>query len=435
MERVLAGEAFDEVVVEVAPAGEEKPRWTHRIRTMVLTDAEGRPDCLALVLNDETERFDAEERFERAFAANPAPAVILRLSDLRYARVNRGFIEMTGYAEEDVVGRSIRELDVLEGAKQREVAMERLREHRTIPQMEAWPRLPDRSPKLVLVAGQPIEVGDDECMLFTFADLEPRRRAEVAHRQSETLFEKAFRLAPVPMAVADLEDWFRFILVNEALSTRWGMPKRRRSAAPPRSWALGRPRRGRRPRAPPARDEDGAGRRGAPPGRRGGVMDCLLSAEAVAIDGRPCALWAMQDVTERRRTEAELATAIEAVMRDTSWFSRTVLEKLAKLRRPDAAARRRWRGWPTSRRAAARCWGSSAGAWTTAPSPSASASPAPPSATTSTTCTGGQRPRPRRPRRLGARARLRRRGAGRPRQETAPLALTGQGRCGPHQAT
>jgi DNA-binding CsgD family transcriptional regulator len=70
-------------------------------------------------------------------------------------------------------------------------------------------------------------------------------------------------------------------------------------------------------------------------GRRGGVMDCLLSAEAVAIDGRPCALWAMQDVTERRRTEAELATAIEAVMRDTSWFSRTVLEKLAKLRRPD----------------------------------------------------------------------------------------------------
>jgi uncharacterized protein YjbJ (UPF0337 family)/DNA-binding CsgD family transcriptional regulator len=64
-------------------------------------------------------------------------------------------------------------------------------------------------------------------------------------------------------------------------------------------------------------------------------MDCLLSAEAVAIDGRPCALWAMQDVTERRRTEAELATAIEAVMRDTSWFSRTVLEKLAKLRRPD----------------------------------------------------------------------------------------------------
>jgi PAS domain S-box-containing protein len=182
--------------------------------------------------------------------------------------------------------------------------MERLREHRTIPQMEAWPRLPDRTPKLVLVAGQPIEVGDDECMLFTFADLEPRRRAEVAHRQSETLFEKAFRLAPVPMAVADLEDWFRFILVNEAFVDTMGHAEAEavgRTAAELGLWddpgAAGDLERRLR-EARTVRDVEVRLR-----GRRGGVMDCLLSAEAVAIDGRPCALWAMQDVTERRRTE------------------------------------------------------------------------------------------------------------------------------------
>jgi PAS domain-containing protein len=115
-----------------------------------------------------------------------------------------------------VVGRTVQELDVLEGAKQRGLALDRLREHRTIPQMEAWPRLPGGAARLVLVAGQPIEMGDADCMLFTFADLEPRRRAEVALRQSEERFGKAFRLAPVPMAVAALDDWFRFLLVNEA---------------------------------------------------------------------------------------------------------------------------------------------------------------------------------------------------------------------------
>ncbi len=51
-----------------------------------------------MILDDETERFNAEERFERAFAANPAPAIIVRLSDMRYVKVNHGFLELTGYA-------------------------------------------------------------------------------------------------------------------------------------------------------------------------------------------------------------------------------------------------------------------------------------------------------------------------------------------------
>jgi PAS domain S-box-containing protein len=333
MERVLAGEAFDEVLVEVAPAGAEKPRWTHRIRTLVLTDAEGRPDCLALVLDDESERYDAEERFERAFAANPAPAVILRLADLRYVRVNQGFLEMTGYAEAEVLGRSAQELDVLEGARRREMALERLREHRTIPQMEVRLRLPGGAAKSVLVAGQPIEVGDADCMLFTFADLEPRRRAEAALRQSEERFAKAFRVAPVPMAIASLDDWFRFTLVNGAFVAATGHAEAAvvgRTAAELGLWddpAAAAELERRLRETGSARDMDVRLRT-----RDGAAMDCLLSAEAVTIGGHPCALWAVQDVTERRRTEAELAAAIEAVMRDTSWFSRTVLEKLAKLR-------------------------------------------------------------------------------------------------------
>jgi hypothetical protein len=66
----------------VSPAGDDDPQWVHRIRSLVLTDTAGDPDCLALVLQDATARFSAEERFERAFAANPASAVICRLSDL-----------------------------------------------------------------------------------------------------------------------------------------------------------------------------------------------------------------------------------------------------------------------------------------------------------------------------------------------------------------
>jgi PAS domain-containing protein len=96
MDRVVAGEEFSDVSVEVTRAGRPEQQWVHRIRSLVLTDTAGDPDCLVLVLHDATERFGAEERFERTFNANPTPAIICRLSDLRYIKVNLGLQEMTG---------------------------------------------------------------------------------------------------------------------------------------------------------------------------------------------------------------------------------------------------------------------------------------------------------------------------------------------------
>ena len=85
----------------------------------------------------------------------------------------------------------------------------------------------------------------------------------------------------------------------------------------------------------------GAGRQRAQPGNgaahaRGALLDCLLSAAPVKIQDLPCVLGAIQDITERKRNELELMEAIETVMQDTSWFSRTVIEKLAQIRAPGA---------------------------------------------------------------------------------------------------
>ncbi|WP_211257611.1 PAS domain-containing protein, partial [Muricoccus aerilatus] len=203
------------MVVEVARAGENEALWTHRIRSLVLNDAAGVPNCLVLILNDETERFDAEERFEAAFNANPAPAVIMRLSDHRHIKVNRGFLEMTGYAEEQVVSRSAYEIDVLEGAARRELAVERLQQGRTIPQMEAVLQLAGGGEKRVVVAGQPIEVGNADCMLFTFVDIESHKRTAEALLRSEKGFAVAFRLAQVPTILV-LRSGCRLLRANDA---------------------------------------------------------------------------------------------------------------------------------------------------------------------------------------------------------------------------
>jgi PAS domain S-box-containing protein len=334
MDRVVAGEAFNDVVVAVALAGEDEPRWVHQVRSLVLTDAAGEPECLVLVLRDATERFDAEERFEAAFNVNPAPAIIARLSDLRYVKVNQGFLEMTGYAREDVIGRSVYDLDVLDNAEKRDLAIERLREGRTIPQMEAMLKLPGGGTKFVIVAGQPIEIGDEACMLFTFADLEPRKKAEDALRQSEERFSKSFRLAPVPTVVSSLEE-FRILDVNDAFVTATGYAAEEvigHTALELQLWegaASGR-------ELEQALKKTGSVRNFEIKTRPkdGDPIDCLVSAETFVIHGEACILSVLQDITERKRSEAELIAAIEAVMHDASWFSRTVIEKLANLREP-----------------------------------------------------------------------------------------------------
>lgn len=331
VERVLAGEPFDGVVVAVSRIDQPDFRRVHQVRGLVVTDAAGAVESLVLVIQDVTERYSAEERFERTFNANPAPALICRLSDLRYIKVNQGFLEMTGYGRDDVIGRSVYEMDVLEQAENREDAVACLREGRTLSQREAVLRVPGGD-KFVIVAGQPIEVGDEDCMLFTFIDLDERKQAELSLGQSEERFSTAFRLAPVPMMVCALPT-LRFVEVNAAFAAVIGYAATDivdSTAADIRLWKDGKI-----ARTLQAALEAGQEVRNLEVPLRshaGDTIDCLFSAEPVTIHDQPCVLCVVQDITERKRSEADLIAAIEAVMKDTNWFSRTVMEKLAQIR-------------------------------------------------------------------------------------------------------
>jgi PAS domain S-box-containing protein len=70
----------------------------------------------------------------------------------------------------------------------------------------------------------------------------------------------------------------------------------------------------------------------------GTSIDCLVSTETISVPGKRRLLWLFQDITERRRSEAQLVDAIDAVMKDATWLSRSIVDKLATLRRPGPQA-------------------------------------------------------------------------------------------------
>ncbi|MDZ4304936.1 MAG: helix-turn-helix transcriptional regulator [Pseudomonas sp.] len=329
LSRVANGEEFSDVVVEVTPSADTDRTWVHRLRSLALTDSAGKPELLVLILSDATEWASAEQRFEKTFNANPAPAVICRLSDLRYIKVNQGFLEMTGYNRDQVIGRSVYELDVLEQAERKELAIQRLGEGATIPQMQAELKLPEGGSKLVIVAGQPLDMNDEECMLFSFTDLEPRRKAETALRQSEERFAKSFRLTPVPTLVCDAGNQ-QVVDVNDAFMSVTGYTSEEligksisdidfidsKEVCTQLFATLEK-----------AGNLDGQDLKIRKKGNE--VIDCVVSADTVSIQDTTCYLLVMMNITERKRSELELVSAIEEVMKDASWFSQTLIEKLA----------------------------------------------------------------------------------------------------------
>lgn len=337
MERLLAGGTIDDVTVEVSPAADLDLVWVHTVRTMVITDAGDRPDALALIIRDETPRFEAEVRFERSFNANPAPGLICRLDDQRFIRVNEGFLEMTGFAKEDVIGRTVDSIGLFSNCETGEDAILKLIEGRVIRHREALIPLPGGGDRLVIVAGEPISVIEEPCMLFTFADLDARRKAQNALRQSEERFSKSFRLSPAPAAISRLED-FVFTEANDAFLQISGYQLTElagRRAGELHLWEDIAAR-----RIVEQRLRDNIFVRDVPmrlKQKDGDVADCLVSAERVEINDEQCVVWALQDVTERRRSEAQLIAAIESVMADTSWFSRSIVERLATLKQRSTA--------------------------------------------------------------------------------------------------
>ena len=338
MARLCAGDAFDELIVNVCRAGHPEPDWVHRERGFILNDATGKPDCLVLVICDATEAYEAEERFESMFNANPAPALIARLADLRFVRVNQGFLELSGYREDEIVGRTIYELDILGQADRKDEAKALFKKGRTIPQMEAELPLPGGHSKLVLLAGHPAEMRNEPCMIFTFADLEPRRRAEEALRQSEERFATAFRFAPVPMLLSSL-DGHRILNANHAFLAITGWSHETVIGRKPSDielWETATARREIERRIV----ESGAfrGYELRLKTRDGTLVTCLVSAETVTINGQYCILSAFQDISDRKRTELDLIAAIEGAMQDSTWLSQKIMDRLAALRAPASSA-------------------------------------------------------------------------------------------------
>jgi len=253
----------------------------------------------------------SEEKFAKAFRASPDAISVHEMESGRYVDVNPGVLRFFGCPREEIIGRSPSELGFWVDPDERRRFLECLHRDRSVRdfvarfQPRAGPvRMAELSAELVVLDGRPHNV-------TILRDITLRLQAEQALRASEEKFAKAFRASPDAIAITDLESG-RYIEANDGHERVFGFT--REEVIGRTTLELGYYR----------QPEDRA-RIVAEIRAHGSVRDLelechnrrrepitvLYSGEYVEINGRPCLLSVVHDMTDRKRAETALRESEE----------------------------------------------------------------------------------------------------------------------------
>jgi PAS domain S-box-containing protein len=157
------------------------------VRTTLLLDEGGTLVNVLGVSHDVTERKAAhealrasEELFSRAFSLSPDAININRLEDGVYLAVNQGFTRLTGYTEEEVLGRSSLDpaIELWVEPEDRRRLVERLLVQGEVAGLEALFKTRDGRHITGLMSARAMDLNGVPCILSISRDISERKRAE-----------------------------------------------------------------------------------------------------------------------------------------------------------------------------------------------------------------------------------------------------------------
>jgi diguanylate cyclase (GGDEF)-like protein/PAS domain S-box-containing protein len=130
---------------------------------------------------------ESEEKFTKVFQNSPDPIVLTTMNGGKFVDVNHSFLNLLGYARNDVIGRTATEIGLWNSLESRDRFIQALREHGAIYNWECNLRTQSGEIKTMLLSAEIIDLDGQPCVIVIDKDITDRKRAE------ETLRLKAQR--------------------------------------------------------------------------------------------------------------------------------------------------------------------------------------------------------------------------------------------------
>lgn len=210
----------------IRPSGEIAwQQWVNRVisnnaGSVIELQGIGR-DITAQMLANKAMR-ESEERFSKAFRANPQPMSLTTLKEGRYLDVNESFLQMSGYMRGEVINETSIALDIFETPQHRKsLLVEPLLRDGIVRNSEMKFRTKSGEFRTLLSSAELLEIAGEKCILVASSDITERKNLEEELRQREREFSTLVENSPD--VIARLDRHLRYIYVSPTLQRVIGL--------------------------------------------------------------------------------------------------------------------------------------------------------------------------------------------------------------------
>lgn len=273
----------------------------------ILHDISGRKEAEARLLESERRLRESEARLSLVFQNSPAIQSLIRATDATVVEVNDRFLSQLGYRREEVVGKTPFELNAPEDQEALVAYRQKLEAEGFVQNHEIRMRARDGRLLTLLLSTFPVTIDGVPHFVSAGVDITARKEAEARTR---ALYESL-------SAAVVVHDQSGFLQINPATLRLFG-------AARPEDILGKHPAHFSAPRQPNGEDSATAARRHLERAYASGTekfewlarrldgteFPVEVTLTALRLEGRPVLQAVINDLTERRRAEAELQNAL-----------------------------------------------------------------------------------------------------------------------------
>ena len=148
----------------------------HLLQTVAGILAAARDRALA-----ETALRRSEQKFSGVFRSSPDAIAVVAMADERVQEVNDGFLQMTGYTQEEVLGRTITQLDLWSEPL---TVFGATADHPAVRNMELQFKTRSGDLRTGLCSTELVTLADESCMLIVVRDISERKRVQAAIQEA-----------------------------------------------------------------------------------------------------------------------------------------------------------------------------------------------------------------------------------------------------------